>query len=156
MTTMITDEMVHLIKRAGLSFVATVNADGTPNVAPIASLTVHGGALMFANMAAATTIANLRRDPAVAIAVVDIFWRRGFRFKGTACIRPRGTADYDAIAEWVWAANGRDYPIEEVVKIEVEWARPVLSPAYVFGGGVTQDQLETAFYNRYGVKPVEA
>ncbi len=152
---MLTDEMINLIGKAALSFVATVNDDGTPNVAPIASLTVHDGALMFANMAAVTTVANLRRNPAVTIAVVDVFRRRGFRFRGYAVIRPRGTPDYDSIAEWVWSVNGRGFPISEVVRIEIDSAAPILSPAYLFGKDVTEATVETAFHRRYGVKRLE-
>ena len=105
MTAILTDEMVETIERAALSFVATVDAGGAPNIAPIASLMAHDGALAFANMLAKATVANLRRNPSIAIAVVDVFRRRGFRFIGCASILPPGTADYDAVAERV-----RQYP----------------------------------------------
>ena len=66
-----------IIKQAILSFVATVNEDGTPNLSPKASLTVRNGVLYFADIASPGTIRNLRRNPAVEINVIDIFQRRG-------------------------------------------------------------------------------
>ena len=44
----ITADMEAIVKQAILSFVATVNADGTPNLSPKASLTVINGVLYFA------------------------------------------------------------------------------------------------------------
>ncbi|MFL6703837.1 MAG: pyridoxamine 5'-phosphate oxidase family protein, partial [Paraburkholderia graminis] len=44
-----------IIKRAILSFVATVNDDGTPNLSPKASLTVRNGVLYFADIASPAT-----------------------------------------------------------------------------------------------------
>ena len=45
----ITADMEAIIKQAILSFVATVNEDGTPNLSPKASLTVTNGILYFAD-----------------------------------------------------------------------------------------------------------
>ncbi|SDJ45269.1 hypothetical protein SAMN05216338_10502 [Bradyrhizobium sp. Rc2d] len=49
----ITADMEAIIKQAILSFVATVNEDGTPNLSPKASLTVRNGVLYFADIALA-------------------------------------------------------------------------------------------------------
>lgn len=78
----ITADMETIIKQAILSFVATVNEDGTPSVSPKASLTVVNGAVYFVDIASPRTILNLRLNPAVEINVVDIFQRRGYRFNG--------------------------------------------------------------------------
>ncbi|MCY4547254.1 MAG: pyridoxamine 5'-phosphate oxidase family protein [Defluviicoccus sp.] len=153
--TKITDDMKDIISRAILSFVATVNEDGTPNLSPKASLKAHGDKLFFANMASPNTIRNLRANPAIEINVVDVFSRRGYRFRGTAEILPPGTDDYRAIAEWVWEINGREYPVHQVVRIEVEDARPVLSPAYTFGDA-DEAQLRTAYMPKYGVRPLDS
>lgn len=47
----ITADMEAIIKQAVLSFVATVNEGGTPNLSPKASLTVRNGVLYFADIA---------------------------------------------------------------------------------------------------------
>ena len=81
--------------------------------------------------------------------------RRGYRFRGTATLEPPGSAVYERIAEPFWAENGRDFPIHGVVNIAVEEALPVLSPAYTFIEGVTEEALREAYYGKYGVRPAD-
>ena len=144
-----------IIKRAILSFVATVNDDGTPNLSPKASLTVRNGVLYFADIASPATIRNLKRKPAVEINVIDIFERRGYRFKGHASILPPGDDEYSMIADWVRATNGPEYPVDHVVRIETLSISPLLSPAHVFAEPArTQDEIRNAYYQKYGVKRI--
>jgi len=144
-----------IIKRAILSFVATVNDDGTPNLSPKASLTVRNGVLYFADIASPATIRNLKRKPAVEINVIDIFERRGYRFKGHASILPPDDDEYSMIADWVRATNGPEYPVDHVVRIETLSISPLLSPAHVFAKPArTQDEIRNTYYQKYGVKRI--
>jgi predicted pyridoxine 5'-phosphate oxidase superfamily flavin-nucleotide-binding protein len=153
----ITADMDAIIKQAILSFVATVNEDGTPNLSPKASLVVTNGVLYFADIASAQTILNLRRNSAIEINVVDVFQRRGYRFKGRALILPPGDDQYLMIASWVRATNGPEYPVNHVVKIETISITPLLSPAHVFARPPRrQDEIRGTYYQKYGVKPIEA
>lgn len=150
-------DMKAIIKQAILSFVATVNEDGTPNLSPKASLTVANGVLYFADIASPGTIRNLRRNPAVEINVVDLFQRRGYRFKGRALILPPADDEYLMIADWVRATNGPEYPADHVVKIETTSVTPLLSPAHVFAHPPrSQDEIRNTYYQKYGVKPIGA
>ena len=152
----ITDDMKRVIESTRLAFVATVNADGTPNLSPKSSLAVvDEDRIGFADIASPNTVRNLRANPAIEVNAIDIFMRRGYRFRGTATLEPPGSAVYDRIAEPFWAENGKSFPIHGVVNIAVEKALPVLSPAYTFIQGVTEDALRTAYYEKYGVKPVD-
>ena len=151
----ITVDMEAIIKQAILSFVATVNEDGTPNLSPKASLTVTNGVLYFADIASPRTILNLRRNPAVEINVIDIFQRRGYRFKGRALILSPGDDEYLMIADWVRATNGLEYPVDHVVKIETTSIIPLRSPAHVFANPPrSQDEIRSTYYQKYGVKPI--
>ncbi|ABR91706.1 Uncharacterized conserved protein [Janthinobacterium sp. Marseille] len=151
----ITEDMETIIKQAMLSFVATVNEDGTPNLSPKASLTVKNGALYFADIASPRTIQNLKRNPAVEINVVDIFQRRGYRFKGRAFLLPSSDDEHSMIADWVRATNGPEYPVDHVVKIETTSIAPLLSPAHVFADPRrSQDEIKSTYYQKYGVKPL--
>ena len=81
---MLTDEMKRVVERQRLGFVATVCADGTPNVSPKGTLRVlDDDHLMFADIRSPGTVANLRTNPSVEVNVVDPFVRKGYRFKGT-------------------------------------------------------------------------
>jgi len=141
-----------IIRKAILSFVATVNEDGTPNLSPKASLTVKNGALYFADIASPGTIQNLKRNSAVAINVVDVFQRRGYRFQGRALILPPGDPEHAAIAEWVRATNGQEYPVNHVARIEATSITPLLSPAHVYADPPrTQEEISASYYDKYGL-----
>jgi hypothetical protein len=99
----------------------------------------------------------LKRNPAVEINVVDIFQRRGYRFKGRALILPPGDDESLMIADWVRATNGPEYPVDHVVKIETTSITPLLSPAHVFADPPrSQDEIRSTYYQKYGVKPIGA
>ena len=153
----ITPDMVSIIKKAMLSFVATINEDGTPNLSPKASLTVMNGGLYFADIASPGTIANLNRNPAVEINAVDVFQRRGYRITGRARILPQNDAEALMIAQWVRATNGSEYPVDHVVKIEPISITPLLSPAHVFADPPrSPDEITSTYHQKYGVSPIKA
>lgn len=153
----ITADIEAIVKRAILSFVATINEDGTPNLSPKASLTIINGALYFADIASPRTIANLQRNPALEINVVDIFERRGYRFTGRAVILRPGDDEYSTVAQWVRATNGPEYPVDHVVKVEPSAITPLLSPAHVFAVPPRdQEEIRNSYYSKYGVKPIGA
>ena len=137
----ITADMEAIIKQAILSFVATVNADGTPNLSPKASLTLRNGAVFFADIASPQTIMNLKRNPAIEINVVDIFQRRGYRFKGRGLVLSSVDNEYSMIVDWVRATNGAEYPVDHVVRVEAASITPLLVPAFVFADHRSHEHL---------------
>ncbi|MPW23141.1 pyridoxamine 5'-phosphate oxidase family protein [Paraburkholderia sp. CNPSo 3157] len=148
----LTTDMLDVIQRAILSFVATVNEDGSPNLSPKASLVARNDTLFFADIASPQTVENLRRNPAISINVVDVFARRGYRFNGAASVLAAGDPARASVAEWVWRTNGSDYPVNHVVRIDVSEALPLLSPAYRFGGAASEDALRETYMAKYGVR----
>lgn len=153
--TEITEDMEAIIKHAMLSFVATINQDGTPNLSPKASLTARNGVLYFADIASPRTVLNLKRNPAIEINVVDIFQRRGYRFTGCATILPPDDDESQAVVKWVRAINGPEYPVDHVIRIEATSITPLLSPAHVFANPPrSQDEIRHTYYQKYGVTPV--
>ena len=150
----ISNDMRRIVQATRLCFVATVDEDGTPNLSPKSSLMVYDdNHLVFANIASPNTIRNLHRNPAIEINAIDIFARRGYRFKGTANMMPPGNPEYDFVAEPFWAENGKQFPVHEIVKVEVTRAAPVLSPAYTFIKGLTEEDLREAYIGKYGLRP---
>lgn len=49
-------------------------------------LSRYPGLLFFADICSPQTVANLRSNPAIEVNVVDIFSRRGYRFRGAATV----------------------------------------------------------------------
>ncbi|MEM9566009.1 MAG: pyridoxamine 5'-phosphate oxidase family protein [Actinomycetota bacterium] len=141
---MLTDEMRRMVDD-GLGFVATVNADGTPNVSPKGTLTVwDDDGLVFADIASPNTSANLERAPAVEVNVVDPLIRRGYRFAGTAVVHRAGEAFERGIGLYERRGTSRARErIRAIVVITVDRARPLRSPAYALGA--TEDQLRATY-----------
>ena len=150
----ITDEMARMIAELRLCYVATVTPDGRPNLSPKGSLrVVDGDHLAFADIMSPQTMRNLKENPYVEINIVHPFLRRGYRFKGRCDIFTEGET-FHLVANELWQREGRQYPVNAVLRIEVETALPVRSPAYVFNKGVQEDDVRRIWLERYGVQPL--
>jgi uncharacterized protein len=138
----LTDDMKQVVERVRLGFVATVCQDGTPNLSPKGTLSVADDEhLVFADLRSPGTIANLRANPAMEVNVVDVFNRKGYRFKGVAEIHDRGEA-FERFVEMFNEGRLADTPrhIGAVVLMKVVTALPLVSPGYD-GGKTEQDMI---------------
>src|SRR5712691_162494 len=87
----LTADMKRIVAEQRLAFVATVCADGTPNLSPKGTIAVWDDShLVFADICSPNTVANLERLPAIEINVVDHTIRKGYRFKGRASVLANG------------------------------------------------------------------
>lgn len=141
----LTADMQRVVREQRLGFVATVCADGTPNLSPKGTTTVwDDDHLVFANIRSPGTLANLRVNPAVEVNVIDPILRKGYRFKGTATIVSDGPLFERGLA--LFRSLDVSSPITDVVLIRVERALPVDSPAY--DQGLSEDEVR-ARWERY-------
>ncbi len=143
----LTDEMRRMVDD-GLGFVATINADGTPNLSPKGTLAAWDeGRLAFADIASPHTSANLERNPSLEVNVVDPLIRRGYRFSGTALVHRDG-ATYERGVEFYeqrGTVKARER-IRAIVVITVVTARSIRSPAYALGA--TEDELRSRYRSK--------
>jgi predicted pyridoxine 5'-phosphate oxidase superfamily flavin-nucleotide-binding protein len=154
---MLDGDMRALVSRTMLCFAATVNEDGTPNLSPKSSLRVHDdNHLIFANMASPGTVDNLRHNPAIELNCVDIFSRRGYRFTGRAAIYSGDDPLYLDLKREMATEHGDAIPVHDAVLVEVTEVKQVISPAYTFIEGVTEEVLRIAYLGKYGVQPAVA
>jgi hypothetical protein len=129
------DEMKQFVLEQRLGYHATVCPDGTPNLSHKGTTSVYDDEhLFFADIRSPRTTANLRLNPAIDVNVVDVFTRRGYRFKGTATIHE----DDEVYEHGLELLRERGYQASEsrvraIVLIRVEHAEPVTSPAYDVG-----------------------
>jgi hypothetical protein len=148
-------DMKAIIRGTMLCFAATINADGSPNLSPKSTLSVHDdNHLLFANIASPGTVANLRRDPRIEINCIDIFARRGYRFTGRASVLSAGDPIYEALATGLKAEHGAAMPVHDAVLVEVQSAKPILSPAYAYIPGTTEAGLREVYARKYGMAPL--
>ena len=125
----LTQEVKEFVKQTKLGFVATVCPDGTPNLSPKGTTTVwDDDHLVFADIHSPGTVTNLLVNPSIEINIVDIFLRKGFRFKGTGKILSEGKLFEEIISFYNEA--GSKHTINHVVLVKVERIIPILSPIY--------------------------
>ena len=139
----LTEDMKRTVREQRLAFVATVCADGTPNLSPKGTIAVwDDDHLIFADLASPGTMENLRNNPAIEINVVDAFTRKGYRFKGTATVPTAGPDSAASVQDYTGPDRGirtnLTASIRDVVLIKVEYAAPLISPAYDSGAGEVQ------------------
>jgi uncharacterized protein len=134
-------DMQRVVSEQSLGFVATVTAEGRPNLSPKGTTTVLDDEhLMFADVASPGTVANLATNPHVEINVVDPVRRKGYRFKGTAAVHREGAA-FDRALD-VFRQRGyttRTERIRALVVVEITDAAPLISPAY--DDGATEESV---------------
>jgi predicted pyridoxine 5'-phosphate oxidase superfamily flavin-nucleotide-binding protein len=94
----LTQEMKDMIA-SQQCFIGTVNADGSPNVAPKRSTRVlTDDSLIFSEGTGGTTYANIIRGSKVSVAVVNREILNGFRFLGNPTIHDSGELYERAVA----------------------------------------------------------
>jgi predicted pyridoxine 5'-phosphate oxidase superfamily flavin-nucleotide-binding protein len=135
----LTTEIKEFVKKQKLGFVATVCPDGTPNLSPKGTTTVWDDEhLVFADIHSPGTIDNLLTNPSIEINVVDVFVRKGYRFKGIGKVLSEGSLFEEAIS--FYRNAGAKYVIKNIVLIKIEQVLPVISPVY--DTGVSEDEIK--------------
>ena len=136
----LTEDMKRVVRQQRLGFVATVCPDGTPNLSPKGTAAVwDDDHLLFADLASPVTMANLRHNPAVEINLVDLYSRKGYRFKGAAHIVEKEEEPelheeiLQAFEQGTRGVHQVRLPARAYVLIKVERALPLVSPAYLPG-----------------------
>jgi predicted pyridoxine 5'-phosphate oxidase superfamily flavin-nucleotide-binding protein len=145
----LSDRMQRVVREQRLGFVATVTADGLPNLSPKGTTRLWDDErLFFADIASPGTVANLLANPHVEINVVDPILRKGFRFKGTANVYTGGEM-YDRglqiLREQGSTANSER--VRSIVVIDVTDAAELVSPAY--DDGATEQSISRGWLGYY-------
>jgi uncharacterized protein len=151
----LSEDMKRMVSALRLCYVATVTPEGRPNLSPKGSLKVLDDEhLAFADIMSPQTMRNLAKNPYIEVNMVDPFLRRGYRFKGVCEVHREGPI-FDDVANELWNREGRQYPVNAVVRIKIEQTAPVKSPAYVFNTGVKEEDVRRIWLERYGVRGLE-
>lgn len=101
MTTSQVNEAVRkTAKKAVLCWLATSDKDGFPNVSPKEVWEVsERGQVVIAEIASATSMENVRENPNVCVAFLDLFAQKGFQLYGKAELLQRGSPSFDEIGD---------------------------------------------------------
>ncbi len=146
----LTEDMQRVVRDQRLGFHATVSEDGTPNLSPKGTTDVwDDDHLYFADICSPQTIENIRRGSVIEVNVVDPFVRKGYRFKGPAVIHEPGSDTFAEGLERLRAAGSSlVHRVRAIVLIEVQDARPLISPAYD-DGTLTEADIRATHWARF-------
>ena len=77
-------------------------------------------------------------NPSIEINIVDVFLRKGYRFKGIGKVLSKGPL-FEEIVTFYKAAGAAKYVIKNIVLIKVERVLPLSSPIY--DTGISEDEV---------------
>ena len=136
---LLTTEIKNFVNKQKLGFAATVCPDGTPNLSPKGTtIAWDDDHLVFADIHSPGTVSNLSHNPSIEINVVDIFIRKGYRFKGIAKVYSEGPI-FEKITSFFRAA-GSKHVVQNIVMVKVERVIEIVSPSYYLG--LTQEEIK--------------
>ena len=139
MLSVLDDDMKRVVREQRLGYVATVCADGTPNLSPKGTTAVWDDEhLVFLDL-----------NPVVEVNVVDPIRRKGYRFKGPAAVHRDGPVFEDVVQRYERERGTDRALISSVVLITVERAAPLVSPAYADGS--SEATIEQRSLDMYGL-----
>jgi predicted pyridoxine 5'-phosphate oxidase superfamily flavin-nucleotide-binding protein len=140
---------------AVLCWLATVSADGVPNVSPKEMFCLHGSdALAIADIASPISVRNIRGNPHVCVSYVDIFRQRGFKLVGKARIISPQDSDFDTYAAPLVEKACGAFEIRNIILVTIERISRIRAPSYTFYPERSEEMLMTSAYEQYGVKPI--
>lgn len=143
------------IANSVLCWLATTDADGTPNVSPKEIFAAHGDdRIVIADIASPVSVKNLRANPRACVSFIDIFRQRGFKIVGPASIIGPDEADFAVVGADLLAMAGPDFSIRHVISIRAEQISRIWAPSYRIFPDRTEEERMRAVYANYGVAPV--
>jgi predicted pyridoxine 5'-phosphate oxidase superfamily flavin-nucleotide-binding protein len=151
MRAVLDDDMKRVVQGQRLGYVASVCADGTPNLSPKGTTAVwDDDHLVFLDIFSPGTVANIEAGrPVVEVNVVDPIRRKGYRFKGPAEVHRNGSV-FEDVVHWYETERGSDVSrVKSVVLVRVEKADPLVSPAYADGS--SEATVEQRSLDLYGL-----
>ncbi len=151
----LTDAVRQTASRSVLCWLATVDANGQPNVSPKEVWTIADDRhVVVANIASPVTVRNIGQQPQVCLSFVDVLVQKGFKLTGTARELLPAEADYAAWAAPLLAMAGDRIPVRSVLLITVQTVQPIVAPSYwLFPETTTEASQIEAARRSYGLVP---
>ena len=145
---MLTEDMRSIIATYPLGFVASVNKDGTPNLSPKGTFVVlTDRQLVFGHIRSPGTIGNIADRPIVEINFLDVLARKAVRVRGRAQMFTRSAAEFASLFAALSGWKGYTDIMKAVVRVDIERAELILSPAYDLGN--TEAQLREQYRAKF-------
>jgi predicted pyridoxine 5'-phosphate oxidase superfamily flavin-nucleotide-binding protein len=144
------------IQRSVLCWLATVDAQGQPNVSPKEVFAAFDEQrLVIAHIASPISVRNIQQNPKVCVSLIDIFVQKGWKLIGHAQYVNASEDAFHAHAKPLLGMVGDKFKIQAVLVVLVEQAHPILAPSYRFyPDSTTEEGQMDAAMKAYGVRPI--
>ena len=127
------DAVREAASRSVLSWLATVDAEGQPNVSPKEVWAIADDQhVVVANIASPLSARNIAHQPQVCLSFVDVFVQKGFKLVGTARAVRAADPEFSAWATPLLSMVGQRFVIHSVLVIRVTSVAPIVAPSYRF------------------------
>lgn len=153
-TPFISNAVFEIARSSVLCWLATVDAQGQPNVSPKEVWAIADDQhVVVANIASPISIRNIAQQPLVCLSFVDVLVQKGFKLHGRARELVPGDTDYAHWAAPLLAKAGERIPVRSVMLITVDAMQPIVAPSYwLFPETTTEASQVEAARSSYGLK----
>lgn len=153
---MLTPEVRQYIERSVLCWLATVDAEGRPNVSPKEIFAALDDArLVIAHIASPGSVRNLRACERACVSFVDVFVQKGFKVRGRAAVVEPADPRFAELAAPLERMTGGAFPVRGVIEVVAESVEAIRAPSYHLVPGTTEEGQITSAMAAYGVRPRE-
>ena len=140
------------VEASVLCWLATADASGQPNVSPKEVFAPLGDRIVIAHIASPRSVRNIRDNPRVSVAVLDVFAQEGWKFSGTATVLEPGEGGFADVTAPLEAITGGAYPIRAAIVVDVATADRIVAPsAWLYPVRPVQE-IRAGVLARYGVR----
>ena len=145
---MLTEEMKSIIATYPLGFVASVNRDGTPNLSPKGTfVALNDTQLVFGHIRSPGTMGNIAERPVIEVNFLDVLSRKAVRIRGRAVMFRHSAPEFADLFAALSGWKGYTEMMKAVVRVDIDTASLILSPAYDLGH--TEAQLREQYKAKF-------
>jgi predicted pyridoxine 5'-phosphate oxidase superfamily flavin-nucleotide-binding protein len=154
---LLNEPMREAARRSVLCWLATVDAEGQPNVSPKEVWAIADEQhVVVAHIASPISARNIGQHPQVCLSFVDVFVQKGFKLVGTAREVRAADAEFATWAKPLLAMAGQRFTIQSVLLVHVKSVAAIVAPSYRFYPDDTTETSQVASAMRaYNVQAVE-
>ncbi len=140
--------------RSVLCWLATVDAQGQPNVSPKEVWAiVDDQHVVVAHIASPMSSHNIAQHPQVCLSFVDVWVQKGYKLQGLARVVAPDAPDFALWSAPLLAMVGQRFLIQSVLLMRVTSVAPIVAPSYRFYPDSTTEASQIASARRaYGLK----
>lgn len=155
--TIIPTEVIDIIDKSVLCWLATVNDKYEPNVSPKEMFALDENQnLIIANIASPKSVRNIKINPNVCVSFLDIFIQKGIKINGIAQIIEKGNAVYDEKYKILTNIYSDIFSIHSIINIEIKGFEKIIAPSYMFFPATTEESQIKNAMRRYNVQPISS